>query len=45
MLTKKINLTNDSNTYKIENSLQKGIYIINVESLGTKLYTGKVAVL
>ena len=45
MFKPSLNLTNDFNTYKIERSLQKGIYVILIESLGNKFYAGKVAVL
>ncbi len=45
ILTQKVVLTTDLNTYKLQNPSQKGIYIISIESLGNRLYTGKVPVL
>lgn len=41
---KSILLTKEVNTYKINKPLQKGVYILLIESNGEKLYTGKVLV-
>jgi hypothetical protein len=46
IVSQKIELTKETNTYKIDKQLHKGIYLINmVSSKGEKLYSGKVPVL
>ena len=42
--TQKINLTSESNNYRLVAPAQKGIYLLRVESNGSMLYNGKVSV-
>lgn len=44
MSSQKIILTEEVSTYRIEKPLQKGIYLLYIESHGEKLYNGKVVV-
>ncbi|MEO7767237.1 MAG: ice-binding family protein, partial [Ferruginibacter sp.] len=44
MTSQKISLTKETSTYKIERSLNRGMYLIYIQSNGQKLYTGKVMV-
>ncbi len=43
--SQKIALTKEVSTYKIEKQLNKGMYLLYIESQGEKLYHGKVMVL
>ena len=45
IITQKIILTKEVSTYKIQKPIQKGMYILYLESKGEKIYTGKVMVL
>ncbi|MDQ6762153.1 MAG: T9SS type A sorting domain-containing protein, partial [Bacteroidota bacterium] len=44
ILSQKITLTEEANTYKSDKQLQSGMYIINILNAGEKIYTGKVMV-
>jgi hypothetical protein len=45
LVSQKITLTKVVSTFKIEKSLQKGLYLLNLNGNGKKMYTGKVMVL
>ncbi|MEP7108829.1 MAG: ice-binding family protein [Ferruginibacter sp.] len=45
MSSQKVMLTKEGNTYKIDKALSKGMYMLNIQGRGERLYNGKVMVL